>query len=293
MRFPPKRRIKNSRHAWKLIIDLFDHYSVPATWAVVGHLLFEDCDGDHMDHPAGGTGWFDSDPGADSADRDRWFAPDLVDAVDNARVDHEIGCHSFSHVLFDDDRTDAEVIDAELERCTELARDTSLSCSSFVFPRNVVGFREKLAAHGFSAYRGVSPPRAYEDSLLYHPKKFATYTTGDTPPPLVDPTVDEYGLVNIPASFDLYSLEGLARKAALRVGEEDPTVRQAKMGIDAAAEESGLFHIWLHPNNLVYEHDFERLRAVISYIAEQRDRGRITVETMADVTQRTLETHHG
>ena len=288
---PPERRIRNARTAWKRIVELFDRYSIPATWAVVGHLLLEECDGTHRDHPAATSGWFESDPGGDEAESEYWFGSTLVEAIEDADVDHEIGCHSFSHVVFDRTEIDAEIAEAELRACADIARERELSFSSFVFPRNVVGFREVVARHGFEGYRGVSPPRSYDDSSIYPLAKFASYTVGDTPP-LVEPTVDEYGLVNVPASFDLYSLEGAPRRLAGMVGE-DPTVRQAKLGVDAAAENHGLFHIWLHPNNLVRESDFDRLRQVLSYVAEQRDRGRVTVETMADVTRRTLDEHDG
>lgn len=284
---PPESRIRKARRAWHRAVDLFDTHSIPATWAVVGHLLLDECDGDHPDHPAADSGWFDADPGGDEATNERWFGSSLVAAISDATVDHELGCHSFSHVLFDRDRITTEIAQAELQRCETIARERGLSFSSFVFPRNVVGFRELLPQYGFRAYRGVAPARWYDDSTVYPLAKFASYTVGSTAPPLVHPEVDDHGLVNIPASLDLFSLEGPARQLAETVGE-DPVVRQAKLGIDAAADGSGVFHIWLHPNNLVDEADFDRLRRVLSYVAEQRDRGRIDVETMADVTDRTM-----
>ncbi|ELY49379.1 polysaccharide deacetylase [Natronorubrum sulfidifaciens JCM 14089] len=267
---------------------MFDRYSIPATWAVVGHLLLDECQGTHPDHPASDTGWFESDPGGSEATNERWFGSTLIEAIDEADTDHELGCHSFSHVLFDSDQITTEIAEAELQQCEAIAREHNLSFSSFVFPRNIIGFRELLPKYGFRAYRGRSPNRWHDESLIYPVAKFTNYTVGNTPPPLVHPEVDEHGLVNIPASLDLFSLEGTARRFACSFGE-DPVLRQAKMGIDAAAtDQSGVFHIWLHPNNLVRDADFDRLQRVLSYIADQRDRGQIAVETMADVTDRTV-----
>ncbi|OAQ54441.1 hypothetical protein HTG_02515 [Natrinema mahii] len=285
---PPERRIRSARTGWRRAIDIFDSHSIPATWAVVGHLLLEECDGAHREHPAADSGWFTPDPGGDASENERWFGPDLVERLRDADADHEIGWHSFSHAVFDRDRITPAIAAAEIRRCAEIARERELSASSFVFPRNVVAFRGLLAEHGFRGYRGVSPPRWYDDSPAYPLAKFASYTVGETPPPLVRPTVDEHGLVTVPASLDLFSFEGPARRVARTVGE-DPVVRQAKLGIDAAAERDGVFHVWLHPNNLVRESDCDRLRRILSYVADRRDRGLLSVETMADVTDRVLD----
>lgn len=285
---PPEQRLRQARTGWQRAIELFDSYSIPATWAIVGHLLLNECEGAHLDHPAAESGWFSADPGGTETESEQWFGSTLVEQIIDADTEHELACHSFSHVMFDPNRITTEIAAAEVRRCTAIARERGLSFSSFVFPRNVVGFRDVLSRHGFEAYRDASPSRWYDGSSLYPLAKFATYTGGDTPPPIVRPAVDEHGLVTIPASLDLFSFEGIARRLTRAVGE-DPVVRQAKMGIDAVTERDGVFHIWLHPNNLVRESDFDRLRQVLSYIAIKRDRGLLSVETMADVAQRVSE----
>ncbi|MGM0389807.1 MAG: polysaccharide deacetylase [Natrinema limicola] len=284
----PESRIRSARNAWQRAVEIFDGYSIPATWAVVGHLLLDECEGIHPDHPASDMDWFNSDPGGDETTNELWFGSTLIEAINEVDTDHELGCHAFSHVIFDRSQITTEIAEAELQRCEAIAREHNLSFSSFVFPRNVIGFRELLPQYGFKAYRGTSPNRWHDESIIYPLAKFVNYTLGDTAPPLVHPEVDEHGLVNVPASLDLFSFEGAARRFACSFGE-DPVFRQAKMGIDAAAaDQSGVFHMWLHPNNLVHDADFDRLQRVLSYIAEQRDKGQITVETMADVTERTV-----
>ena len=283
---PPDERIRNARTAWRRVVDLFDEYSIPATWAVVGHLLLEECDGDHADHPLSETGWFESDPGTDATAADRWYGPDLVDAVRTAAVDHEIACHTFSHAIFDPDRLDEAAANAEVRRCVDLAAERDLSMESFVFPRNVIGFRETLARHGFTAYRGIAPPRWYDDSPVYPIAKVADFTVGDSPPPIVTPEIDEYGLVNVPASLYLFSFERGGRPLE-SVLDDHPVVRQAKLAVDEVADADGVAHLWFHPNNLTEAAHYDRLREVLSYVATQRARGRVDVETMAAVARRT------
>ena len=279
----PGQRIQNARSGWRAALSLFDRYEIPATWAVVGHLCLGSCDGTHADHPAPAD-WFDRDPGGSAADADRWFAPDLVEAIRRAAVDHEIGCHSFSHVLFDAETTDEALADAELDAALDAAARLPDSPKSFVFPRNRVAHRDRLAEHGFTSYRGRKPREAGEDSVLRAPRKAVRSVRGRAPP-VVDPAVDEWGLVNVPASLYLFEFE--TRLGGLL--PEHPTVRRARAGVDAAAESSGVFHLWLHPNNLIGDPQRERLRAVLQYIDSRRREGAVSVETMQSIAETETE----
>lgn len=272
----PTSRVEAARSGWKRLAQLFDEYDVPATWAIVGHLLLEDCDGRHEDHPAGPE-WFEREREEWATRPDLRFGSDLVERIVTASVDHDIGCHTFSHVLFGDSETTRETASAELELAIAAGKRAGLHYSSFVFPRNNVGHRDLLAEYGFETYRGR---RTEHRSTT---RKFAEATVLNSDPKLVAPARDEYGLVNIPASLFLFGFEGRARRAVASVFE-DPIVEHARSGIDAASRSDGIFHMWLHPNNLVAKRDVRRIETILSYLEESRPE--ITVETMADVADR-------
>lgn len=276
---PPQRRINGARAAWHRLLSLLDRFEIPATWAVVGHLFLESCDGEHRTHPAP-PGWFARDPGGDAMSQPNWFGRDLIEAIRNASVKHEIGSHSFSHVVFDAPRTDRELASAELRASVEAAAPLGESLRSFVFPRNRVGHRGVLAEHGFDCYRGPAP-RRIDHTPLRPIAKLAGVT-----PPIVTPSIDEYGLVDVPPSLDLYGFEGLARSVAEPV-IGDPVVRQAERGADEAANSDGVFHLWLHPNNLTEEADFERLQRVLACL--DRRRGDLAFKTMGKVATHALD----
>ena len=270
---PPRERVERSREGWKALANLLEAYEVPATWAIVGHLLLDSCDGRHGRHPAGEE-WFEWDR---EGRRELQFADGLVDAVVDSPVDHEIACHTFSHVMFGDPDTSRDVAVAELERCREVFGERGIDFSSFVFPRNRVGHRDVLAEFDVEAYRGV---RGRYDSTL---RQAVTSLSGTYEPHLPEPIVDEYGLVNVPPSQYLYGFEGIYHRIAERtVG--DPIFAQARLGIDAAAESGGLFHLWLHPNNLTSPLQVRRFERILQCLADRRDELRI--ETMADVATR-------
>lgn len=282
---PPTDRLRGARDGWRTLLALCDEYGIEATWAVVGHLLLEDCQGRHVEHPAP-DGWFAHERGDDALAPELRYAPDLIDAIQDAAVDHEIGLHTFSHVEFGDPTTTRRLARAEVAVSLELARDAGIEMESFVFPRNNVGHREALAAYGIDCYRGVAPHGDGLTSWNSRVGKLLRATVLRRPPPLVDPTIDSYGLVTIPASLHLFSFEGLPRSLVELVAG-DPVVRQAKLGIDAAVEEDGVFHLWLHPNSLTTTRDTERVRRVFEYLDERRSETTLTVETMAAVADQT------
>ena len=291
----PKNRIESARSSLKDILRLFDKYEIPATWAVVGHLFLEECDGKHEDHPLGKE-WFERDPGGDVEENPNWFGSDLIKEISDAKVDHEIGCHSFSHIEFDS--VSREGIEWELENCLEAAKRMGIDLESFVFPRNRVGHRDLLKKYGFVSYRGNEPPSWYDRLSLQRRGlitnnirrggKFLDFTTFRTKPSIVEPVIDDYGLVNIPASLDVYCFEGKAREISEKfIG--DPVVSKIKKGLDYITENNGILHLWFHPNNLTQEKDLDRLVKICKYVNRKKEKGSLKVKTMKEVAKETIE----
>jgi len=275
---PPTRRVESAREGWTWLCDRLEAYDIPATWAIVGHVFQESCDGDHSDHPAWPE-WFTRErgPWADRPDLTR--GADLVERVRASPVDHDIGGHTYTHIEFGADATTREIASYELARSVEIAESWGIALRSFVFPRNNLGHRDVLAEHGFETYRALrpGPSRGLTGRLVD--------SLGRARPPLVRPAVDEYGLVNLPASLFLHGFDGTPLRATRAVGH-DPIVTLAKRGIAAAADEDAIFHCWLHPNNLVGPAQYRRLDAIFDAIDDHR--GQLRVETMAGVADRVL-----
>jgi hypothetical protein len=104
----------------------------------------------------------------------------------------------------------------------------------------------------------------------------------------VTPEVDEYGLVNIPASLYLFSLEGIAGEVSTSV-LGDPVVRQARLGVDEAVRSDGVFHLWLHPNNILGPAAVERLERVFAHVRDRVDETDLRIETMRSVAEEWAE----
>jgi peptidoglycan/xylan/chitin deacetylase (PgdA/CDA1 family) len=286
---PPQDRLASARSGWQSLLSLCDEFDIPATWAIVGHIMLEDCDGEHLEHPTP-PGWFDHERGPDAYPRDWRFGQDLVEATRDAGVDHDIGSHTFSHVELGAPTTSHRLARAELAANITAARQWGVEPTSFVFPRNNVGNRRVLAAYGFRCYRGVRPDEQQTEPITRRFRKLARGTVRTEPPPIVRPKIDSYGLVNVPASLFLFGFEGTARSVLTSL-TEDPIVRQAKRGIDAAADSDGVFHMWLHPNNITTDQDVDRVRTIFSHLERRRNATDLQVRTMADVADAAIAEH--
>jgi peptidoglycan/xylan/chitin deacetylase (PgdA/CDA1 family) len=277
----PPDRLSDAQEGWDGAIGLLDEYEVPATWAIVGHLISDGDDCGHRNHPLGSS-WFPCS--ADGGRAGDWCAPELVAAVLAAEQEHEIASHTFSHVVMNGDEVTREVAAAEMDASLAAAERFGLELESVVFPRNRVAHRAVLAERGFRCYRGVRPRRYRRNAAMRPLAKLAGWAGSGNVPPIFTPTVDEYGLVDVPASLYLFSFEGAARRVAGLFGYR-PIVSIAKRGIDAAVDADGVFHLWFHPHNLLQPDGVERLNAILDYLNRRREETDLRVRTMAQVAR--------
>jgi hypothetical protein len=183
---------------------------------------------------------------------------------------------------------------------------------SFVYPFNAVDHRDVLADRGYLCYRetlgpGAGQERPTPDRPPYHPLELAPESVkwwagwaldrvsqaydavvSEEPPALVEPEIQDTGLVAIPASLpQLYRMPLPARQAVRRM-RGCPVERIVKLGIDAAIENDGIFHVWFHPGDFEVEGDFQSFESILEYVAERREDGDLRTATMVDVAERTL-----
>ena len=150
-------------------LSLLDYYKIPATWAMVGHLMLDGCrrDADGNTHnditPHARYTWFPGDwyrydPCMSASSAPAWYAPDVLEWIRKSNVPHEIGSHSFSHILYDHPESSRDMVEADLKAAVEAAAQKGITLRSFVFPRNQIGHLEILRMFGISSFRGVADP---------------------------------------------------------------------------------------------------------------------------------------
>lgn len=286
------------RNTIRAILELLERYEIAATWAVVGHLFLDRCERDgagvahpEMVHPSQSfwrEDWYSRDPCSSLARDSLWYGPDILDMIQGAKVDQEIGSHSFAHPRYGDRELTREAAASDLDACLAVARARGIELRSFVYPGNAEAYHDLLAARGFTAFRGTGPEEDRIRSLprlAQRPARLASQILGTTP--LVSRPVERLpGLWDIPASMLL-----LTRAGPRRLSTHRARVRKVRSGIAAARRTGGIFHLWTHPWNLADDPGFHLgvLRDILAHVAQERDAGHLRVETMEAMATRLSE----
>ena len=278
----------------KPFLALLDRYEIPATWAMVGHLMLDGCTRDRDGHAHGDVrphaqyswfakDWYTYDPCTTVSLAPGWYAPDILEWIRGSRVCHEIGSHSFAHILYGDPECSPSVAEADLAAAIETAARKGITLRTFIFPRNKVGHLDILRKLGISAYRGEdTPPTRNGHWLFLKPVNFLKQVLG-VPPQPVRPEEVLPGLWNVPSNHFF-----LPRTGVRRILPRTSQARKAKRGIDQAVGAGELYHMWFHPWNLNVDTNamFAGLEDVFSYACRMREKGDLDILTMGEYAER-------
>jgi len=253
------------------LLELLDRYSIPVTWATVGHLFLSECKRDEfgsahsaMPRPPffsnrnwsyDSGDWYKHDPCTDFIRDPAWYASDLVDLISEARAGHEFGCHTFSHADFTYSHCSEEMAEAELNATIAAAAVKGISMRSMVFPGGTFGNYESLVKKGFTCYR---KPMKYHIDMCH---------------------LDKHGLVSIPSSIGLGRDQyGWDAKFHLRILDSF---------LAAAARRRLVCHFWFHPS-LDQWYLENVMPSLLAKIDAYRKRGEVSVMTMGELADEYL-----
>lgn len=271
------------------LLAMLEDRDIQATWATVGHLFLGGAtrgpDGLHPGHPPPAHAWrrrpwFEEVPAGTESEHPAWYGGTLVDRLVASR--QEVASHSFSHPIFGDPGCSRETADAELARCVALAADRGIALRSFVFPRNVAGHIDLLAAHGFTCWRPVEPSWSSHPGIpkpVSRAAHLAEVALGCTPPTVV-PVRDRHGLWQLAGSATFLPAHGIRRAIPMR-----QRVRRAVRGIDRAVSERRVSHLYLHPINFAAAPSrmLGALARVLDAAVARRAAGELDVLSMGQV----------
>ncbi|KAF5422482.1 MAG: Peptidoglycan/xylan/chitin deacetylase, PgdA/CDA1 family [Candidatus Methanomarinus sp.] len=252
-----------------VLLNILERHNIPATWAIVGHLFLDHCkkeDGiPHKDMPRFKPDWYSADPCTDLQKDPLYYGRDIVEKILSNRIEHEIGYHSFSHVDFSE--CSREVAEAEIKISNKLAKEFGITFESFVFPGNKIGRVDILKEYNFKIYRGKNLGR-YDISQSFLIRKF----NGGIDKVIATPTEPEWvdGIWMIPSS--MFFCDSQIKFSVLW---------RAKLGLYWAIRTKKVFHVFLHPHNLLLypslKNDLDRF---LEIVAKKRDEGKIEIMSM-------------
>ena len=264
---------------YRTLIDLFDRYAIPATFAFVMAFTLDDAErrsyaGLLRDVPISGINWLVNYRKAqERGNLSGWHQPRSFDLVrKNDR--HEIACHGFSHLPLDEEKTGEDDARLELEAASEIARLKGVRLETFVYPRNQVGFVGLLRQHGYLGYRERLPlPGGTLGRVASIASEFNIFEKGQPSVSSVDG-----GPIPIPAGYFFNWRFGARRRVPKEV-----TVRRWRGIMRRASEGGEIAHLWFHPHNIITGPEtFNVLEQVLRHATKLRDAGRLAIVTQAE-----------
>jgi peptidoglycan/xylan/chitin deacetylase (PgdA/CDA1 family) len=268
-----RARLLSARRMVSRMLDLFEEFSIHATWATVGLLFAHSRTDVEAFRPARLPKYRDSrlDPyqetlGAGEADDPFHFAPSLIAEI-ASRSGQEIACHSFSHYYAMEPGQAGEEFEADLMSAVAIAAQSGHRLRSYVFPRNEVNreYLSILKRSGILAYRGTEPAKI---------KQARSFTEQRRPHRrlgrLLDTYLDLCGNQTCPWPRD-GRLISVAASRYLRpyspVLQPFEAWRHARIeqAMKYAAERGEVFHLWWHPEDFAY-HCNQNLRFLRSVL---------------------------
>jgi len=159
---------RKERNNIPLILKLCETYKIPITWATVGHLFLEKCSRtEGKPHSQLGRlphfenkywlfeseDWYEYDPCSDVNKAPEWYCPDLIKSILASKIEHEIACHTFSHIDCSDSICPGEIFNDEIAECKKLAGLSGLELRSFVHPGHTTGNLDNLVKAGFNSFQ--------------------------------------------------------------------------------------------------------------------------------------------
>lgn len=234
------------------ILELFDMYSVSATWAIVTGMIKDN----------------DRKYDLESIIKHReseFQKSNFVSLLQNKNINEknytitiekllnsnqEIASHSHTHIYLNDVKIDESIILADLElssnKIKQLTKNSNLS---IVFPRNQITFEiiNKLPTLGFSQYRGTNS--IISDAVSEEINVFTKIVRVlDSYLPILGsalsvPKMDCRGMVNIPASRYLR----IKSSHSLNLIH----LNRVKAEMTLSAKKMKNYHLWWHPHNFI------------------------------------------
>lgn len=269
------------QHLSKLL-QTTDEYSIPISFDIVGHLFLEECSGNH-DGPHDDE-WFQGDPGTDMQSDGLFYAPDIVEEIQNAKTDHELCTHTFSHALFDE--ISLEVSEWELELVQQLHRQhIGEPTVSLVPPRHQSPSQDVLSDQDIRVFR---PAMHRNAKTKIH--RFKELLAGPLPQSSLretDGIVETYCTTN--PSLTAASLPS-GRGTAHPVFRHIPTrlrkhyhLKKLKRATRDVADQDSHIHLWCHLFDLSNGEQFSVVSEYLAWLDEFRRENDIEIATMEEL----------
>lgn len=281
---PGRRRETRTLHS---LLERCEEFEVPIAFNAVGHLFLEECSGHHEGpYP---DDWFDVDPGSSVEEAPKFYAPDLIAAIQESPTPHEICTHTFSHI--ECGKMSPETVAHDLRAARRIHEDHGATpLVSLVPPRHSPPPRDVLREVGIEAIRvphyrapehGDPPTPAHKlKEMLFGPHP-------TTPPHIIDGVLETYSPQHKTLAAEYLPLGRHPTHSVYRpiplAARKRLHRRNHRRALDRVCETDGHVHFWCHLYDFANEHQWPQVAALLEDIGRRQAAGDLEVRTMADL----------
>lgn len=279
------------REVVKRLLEIFDRFSISATWALVGHMFYTECEKCSICPIMDWKGKYSIFDQIYESNNPLWYGADIVDTLLDRRSVHEIAFHGYTHRIFDRNELSEAEARNEIREWMRLSNRRSLVPTTVIFPRNKVGYLPMLKEEGFICYRGDQlMPQSFSAPFIGKVLKWLDFKFQFCIPEVYQATVEPGGFVNLPSSRRLFGMNPRISGILDRLNLNEMGIRRIIKGVEKAANEKKVIHIRAHPYEFKTEKDFEQLILLLDSVSKEMKRDRIQSITMGGLARKAYET---
>jgi hypothetical protein len=276
------------RSAIRSILSLCEKYDIAATWAITGFIFHERGE---LPLPCPLETWqeeFNRHAAAYDTASPLSYGADIIQEILNSPHAKEIGFHGYTHRPFP--TLEADEAQFELDEWKRLAAKNQITGTSVVFPRNAICHLDRIRDSGFLCYRGhdlIPRPSEFFPILevfdhLLPVSKLPVYDINTS-------AIDASGLVNLPGSQHLFYDKLSVENTLVSLNLHKRRMKRIFKGIETAAAEGKMVHLWAHPWEFRNPAALEILDNTLSYVAQKSAQGSLRSVTMTEMAQIILD----
>lgn len=275
------------RRAIDRLLEILDEFNVVATWGVVGHLFYSKCERCSVCPVLDWQGKFGSFEAVYGTASPLWYGADVIQGLLSKGSRHEIAFHGYTHRVFDERTMTADEAIVEVVEWQRAAVATKIIPTTVVFPRNRVGHLQVFKECGFTCYRAdeLLPGSYYTVPFFGKALNALDLILQVRRPEVYELPAAHDGLVGLPASRSLLRKPRRFDQWLHWMNLEEAHLKSIVRGVERAASQRRVLHIFSHPCEFQSEGDFQKLRRVLQAVAAQVAAQRLESISMRDLAR--------
>lgn len=276
------------RRAIIRVLDMLDEYNINATWAIVGHIMYAQCEKCNVCPILEWKGKYQSFNEVYGTENPLWYGADIVNEIIKRSPRHEIAFHGYTHQMFDESLMSVERAKFEISEWRRIAKRWNIEPFTVIFPRDRTGYLKLFQEAGFISYRtdirgSIYTRNKYFNKLI---KAIDHVLSISIPPFYSFEELANDGMVNIKESQHLFGYNRRIELFLDSLNLHKQRIKRIIKGVKKAAEEKKIIHIWAHPWEFRTEKDFKKLRFIFENVALEIEKGKMQSITMVELAKK-------